>query len=103
MPAPLTTFRHPALSLWQSAIHRVLSQKGAVSEDPGLHATSSHPLAEAAASVGDAFSTTAHAGIAGSVLLAGASLYAQLAVARFEKNHDAVRILEDKIHDSALD
>jgi calcineurin-like phosphoesterase family protein len=100
MPAPPTpTLRHPALSLWQSLLHRTLAPGEA-----GLHASAEHPAMVAATAAARALDT----GVTplesdGNPLLAGAALYARLVVARFEHDHAAAAKIEDELRYSIVD
>jgi hypothetical protein len=100
MPAPLIpTPHHPALSLWQSLLHRSLRDGEA-----GLDATAEHPAmlaATAAVRALDADATPREAGE--NPYLAGASLYARLVVAKFEHDHAAVARIEDELRYSVMD
>src|SRR3954471_16371507 len=94
MPAPPTPhLRHPALSLWQSLLHRVLAPGEA-----GLHASAEHPAMVAATGAARALdSGVTPLESEGTPFLAGASLYARLVVARFEHDHARVAKMEDEL------
>ena len=97
--APTSTLRHPALSLWQSLLHRTLAPGEA-----GLHASAEHPAMIAATAAARALET----GVTpleseGNPLFAGAALYARLVVARFERDHEAVAKIEDELRFSIVD
>ncbi|MEP7120172.1 MAG: metallophosphoesterase [Byssovorax sp.] len=101
MAAPPTpTVRHPALSLWQSLLHRTLAPGEA-----GLHASAEHPAMIAATEAARALDSgvTPLESPGGSRLFAGASLYARLVVARFEGDHAAVAKIEDELRFSIVD
>ena len=85
----LITFRNPALSLWQSALHDVLSRRGkAAHEIPG------HPAMRATAASGELLVESAphHHG-----LDECAHLFARWAMARFHGDHDESTRLESEL------
>lgn len=100
-PTRLTTFRNAAVSLWQSAVHQVLSRRVDPSDAQGLHLTAEHPAMGEAIDAG-------HADLGGAedphgVIGQSASLYARLAVARFSGDHEEAARLTDAIHFSVGD
>ena len=114
MTPPITPVRHPALSLWQSIVHRAL---GKADGGDGLHETADHPAMIATANAAQAIEAgvlptepatiaaapAPHDGGTASLYRAGAALYARLAVAKFERNEIAIRTLQDEIRDSMVD
>lgn len=96
VPATPATVHHPALSLWQSIVHR------AVTDDAGLHASAGHPAMAATSAAARAICAGA-APAAESPVAAAAALYARLAVAKFEGDAAAVTRIEDELRYSAFD
>jgi predicted phosphodiesterase len=97
--APAFNLHHPALSLWQSIVHRSLA-----GGDAGLQATADHPamIAASHASAAVAAGGPATESLGGTVA-AGAALYARLAVAKFEGDAEAIAKIEDELRYSVVD
>ena len=97
--APAINLHHPALSLWQSIVHRSLSEG-----DAGLHTTADHPAMIAASSAGAAIAAgEPEPASLGGTFAAGAALYARLAVAKFEGDAGAAAKIEDELRYSVVD
>jgi hypothetical protein len=95
---PIATFQHPALSLWQSAVHRVVGDGG------GLHTSADHPAMTATVSAGrEIHGAEGDLEATASTMGAAASLYARLAIAKFEGDDALVRKIQDEIHFSVCD
>jgi hypothetical protein len=107
---PIRTFRDPAMSLWQSALHKAITRRtattaaasGAAAQGLGASAADPHMTATVAAG---AFVRGARpaAELTGDTLETCASLYARLAVAKFEGNQAEVTSLENEIKFSVCD
>lgn len=91
----LTTFRDAAVSLWQSAAHRVIARRASPGDAVDIHLTAEHPvMAEALDGAQEDEQ---------GVFSAAASLYARLALARFKGDKEAAARLEDALHFSVSD
>lgn len=121
-PSPVMT-RHPAASLWQSALHHTLARAGALDRfgafdarpdaASGLSATAGHPrMEEATAALSQILAEEAGAPLAidafdlgrvGRVAGACASLYAKLAFAKFMRDEAAIDVLESELAKSPCD
>lgn len=114
---PIHTFRDPALSLWQSALHKAITRRsagtpaltasGAAAQGLGASAADPHMLATVAAGMVTPGAFVRGAGpeteSVGGTLATCASLYAQLAVAKFLGNQADVTNLENEISFSTCD
>ncbi|HET9212157.1 MAG TPA: metallophosphoesterase [Thermoanaerobaculia bacterium] len=107
---PIRTFRDPAMSLWQSALHKAITRRAAQAAAagamaPGLGASMADPhmMATVAAAEFVRGPRPAAAATTGGTLETCASLYAQLAVAKFEGNQAEVTNLENEIKFSVCD
>src|SRR5436305_1281361 len=111
---PIHTFRDPAMSLWQSALHKAITRRaaaaagvasGAAARGLGASASDPHMMATVAAGafVRGARPAAVSTASAGGTLETCASLYARLAVAKFEGNQAEVTSLENEIQFSVCD
>lgn len=102
----LTTFRDPALSLWQSAIQSVLSKNAMFSlesaADPVLDAVA-HPMMLATVAAANQFVAPHAETPLGLEAADCASLYLNLAVAKFRRQADRVAELENEVRFSSCD
>src|SRR4051812_2967495 len=113
---PIRTFRDPALSLWQSALHKAITRRsaggstaasGAMTQ--GLGASTADPHMMAMVAAGASFVRGLRPGPAaapssvGGTLATCAELYTQLAVAKFLGNQAEVTSLENEISFSTCD
>jgi predicted phosphodiesterase len=111
---PITTFRHPALSLWQSALHQAITRRtaAAMAAGPaaaGLAATRDDPrmVATLGAVRGFVTGTPPSAALVASDLTTCAGLYVKLALAKFKArftgDQSEVTYLENQISFSVCD
>ena len=94
---PLALFRHPAVSVWQSALHRVLVREGQMS--PGLAATAVHPAMEAVSLVAPDVESRGRTRppTRSETFHRCARLFVRLAMARFARNDDEVARLRSEL------
>lgn len=106
MSKVLVTVRHPALSLWQSCLHRVLSRSQPSRDAGGLASSVEHPVMKDAC-----HAAREHAGSHEVELSltrsrrasACARLCARLALARFHGDHDEVQRLRSELRFASCD
>jgi Calcineurin-like phosphoesterase len=107
----ITAFRHPALSLWQSSLHRVLARRAAEGGPPGatgLAASVDHPAMDATVdavpeevdSHEEVRSLTRHGRARENVC---ARRFVQMALARFHGNVDEVERLRSELRFESCD
>jgi len=107
----ISTVRHPALSLWQSAVHKAITDRaggapGAVGQGAqslGASAADPHMLATAAAVKALVNGSKPAVATFGNILATCADLYARLAVARFLGNDAEATNLKNEIGFSGCD
>ncbi|WNG34859.1 hypothetical protein F0U60_15360 [Archangium minus] len=101
-----STIRNPALSLWQSCLHRVLSRKSEAHEAGGLESSVEHPaMQDASAAVrehGDSHEVE-HPPSPRQRASICARLCARLALARFHGDHEEVQRLTSKLRFTSCD
>lgn len=94
--AEIETFRDPALSLWQSALHAVIARR---QPDQAAALSSSHPLMQQANAVAKALDRTrpdALAALGAAILDPVASLATRLALALFARDQQLVAEFTDR-------
>lgn len=106
MAPVISPLRHPALSLWQSCLHRVLSRREGVLVGAGLEASATHPVMEEVSAVGREHAG-AHEGAAPPTVWrrAGvcARLFSQWALAAFRGDLEQAQRLRSEVRFASCD
>ncbi|WP_375769748.1 metallophosphoesterase [Archangium gephyra] len=106
MPKVPSTVRHPALALWQSCLHRVLSRNAGARETAGLESSVEHPAMEDASAAAREHAGSHEVERPPSRLQrasACARLCARLALARFHGDHEEVQRLMSELRFASCD
>ncbi|MCY1073227.1 metallophosphoesterase family protein [Archangium lansingense] len=106
MPKVPSTARHPALSLWQSCLHRVLSRKAGARDAVGLESSVEHPAMEEASAAAQEHAPSHEVDVPPSRrqrASACARLCARLALARFHGDHEEVQRLMSELRFTSCD
>lgn len=106
LPKVISSVRHPALALWQSSLHRVISQRAGAREPAGLDASLEHPVmkdASAAAQEHAGSHDTQAAPSLGQRASTCARLIARMVIARFHGDHAEALRLESEVRFASCD